>query len=51
MFNFNGQATDLLVVGRTYRWRVYASKDNVQSATGWELISMSEDQRGLITIQ
>lgn len=48
-YNSDGLATPL-VVGKTYRWRIYASK-NDNSATGWSLISMSEDQMGLITIK
>ena len=39
-----------LVSGKTYRWRVYASKDD-NSTGGWELISVSEDQRGLFTVE
>ncbi|MDH5366607.1 MAG: carboxypeptidase-like regulatory domain-containing protein [Cyclobacteriaceae bacterium] len=40
-----------LVSGKTYRWRIFASKNNQQSATGWELISVSEDQRGLFIVE
>jgi len=50
-FNSDGNATESLVSGNVYRWRVYASKNNVQSLTGWELISVSEDQQGLIIIE
>ncbi|MDH4192126.1 MAG: carboxypeptidase regulatory-like domain-containing protein [Betaproteobacteria bacterium] len=50
-FNSDGNATAALVSGRIYRWRIYASKNNVQSPTGWSLISASEDQLGLIKIQ
>lgn len=49
-FNFDGSATGELQPGKVYRWRVYASKDDNQSATGWRLISVSEDQTGLIRI-
>jgi len=49
-FNFDGSATAPLEPGRVYRWRIYASKDDNQSATGWRLISVSEDQVGLIKI-
>lgn len=49
-FNSDGNASSSLNSGEVYRWKVYASKDNSQSATGWELISVSEDQRGLIII-
>ena len=51
VFNFDGTASiSELVSGKTYRWRVYASKDSQQSTVGWELISVSEDQRGLFTV-
>lgn len=49
VYNSDGMATPL-VLGKTYRWKIYASK-NSSSAPGWSLISMSEDQMGLITIQ
>ena len=51
MFDSDGNATEALQIGKVYRWRIYASKDNTQSPTGWELISVSEDQRGLIIIE
>ena len=45
-YTYDGPA---LTAGKIYRWKVYASKD--QRATGtWSLISMSEDQMGLIKI-
>lgn len=47
-YTYNGPA---LTLGKTYRWRVYASKDDNQAATGWRLISMSEDQMGLFKPQ
>jgi len=50
-YNSDGTASAPLVSGKTYRWRIYASKNDNQSATGWSLISMSEDQMGLIAIQ
>lgn len=49
-FNFDGSASGDLEAGKVYRWRIYASKDDNQSATGWRLISVSEDQTGLIRI-
>lgn len=49
-YNSDNLASGPLVAGKTYRWRVYASKADT-SALGWHLISMSEDQMGLITIQ
>lgn len=39
-----------LEVGKVYRWRIFASKNDQNSPTGWTLISASEDQRGLIKI-
>ena len=50
-FNADNSATELLEAGKIYRWRVYASKDDVKEETGWKLISVSEDQQGLIKVQ
>lgn len=50
-FNFDGSATIAqLVDGQIYRWRIYASKDDQNSSTGWVLISASEDQKGIFRI-
>lgn len=50
-FNEDGNASiSGLVVGRTYRWKVYASKNDQNSPVGWTLISSSEDQLGLIKV-
>src|SRR5215204_1155712 len=50
-YNANATATiNNLVAGKIYRWRVYASKNDQNSPTGWTLISTSEDQVGLIRI-
>jgi len=49
-FNIDNNATEPLEVGKIYRWRVYASKDDVKEETGWKLISVSEDQQGLIKV-
>lgn len=46
----NAPAEDL-VSGKTYRWRIFASKNNQQSTVGWDLISVSEDQRGLFIVE
>ena len=46
----NSASVATLVPGRIYRWRIYASKDDAKSAVGWNLISASEDQMGLIKI-
>lgn len=50
VYNFDGTATAALQPGKIYRWKVYASKDDSKEATGWKLISVSEDQMGLIKI-
>ncbi|AHM62182.1 hypothetical protein D770_19665 [Flammeovirgaceae bacterium 311] len=50
VFNEDGSATRLLQPGKVYRWKVYVSKNDTQAATGWKLISVSEDQMGLIRI-
>lgn len=50
VYNSDGKATSELVAGKVYRWRIFASKNNVQSGT-WNLIAASEDQLGLIKIQ
>lgn len=49
-FNSDGNATENLEAGQIYTWRIYASKDAQQEATGWKLISVSEDQKGIIKI-
>jgi hypothetical protein len=49
-FNFDGKATSALVVGKVYRWKIYASKNNNQTGS-WNLIAASEEQRGLIKIK
>lgn len=48
VFNFDNSATKSLEPGKVYRWKVYASKNDNQSDSGWRLISVSEDQLGLI---
>ncbi len=49
-FNSDGTATEQLVVGKVYRWKVYVSKDDSREALGWKLISASEDQQGMVKI-
>ena len=51
VFNSDGKATSTLKSQNTYRWRIYSSKDDVSSSTGWKLISVSEEQRGLFIIK
>jgi hypothetical protein len=50
LFNSDGTATQTLHIGNVYRWRVYASKNSV-TVPPFTLISVSEDQQGLIVIQ
>ena len=51
VYNEDGNASvPALEVGKVYRWRIFASKDDNNSPTGWTLISGSEDQMGLIKI-
>ena len=50
VFDYDGTATQSLEPGKVYRWRVFVSKDDKQSTSGWRLISVSEDQLGLIKI-
>ena len=49
-YNADSTASESLQVGRMYRWRIYASKNDSREPTGWKLISASEEQRGLISI-
>ncbi|MBT28860.1 MAG: hypothetical protein CMO01_04285 [Thalassobius sp.] len=50
-YNSDGSASlAALEAGKTYRWRVFASKDDKNSDTGWTLISASEDQRGIFKV-
>ena len=46
-YNSDGNASELLQPGGIYRWRIYASKD-AGGGSSWNLISSSEEQRGLI---
>ena len=50
VYNFDETASSALIPGKVYRWRVYASKNDSKEATGWKLISVSEDQLGLIQL-
>lgn len=49
-FNADTTATEHLVAGKVYRWKIYVSKDDSGEPTGWKLISSSEDQRGIFKI-
>lgn len=51
VYNSDGKATAALKKGTIYRWKIYASKDDSKEASGWKLISVSEDQRGLFIIK
>ena len=50
-FNADGKATTALKSKSTYRWRIYASKDDNSLSLGWKLISVSEEAQGLFTIK
>lgn len=49
-YNSDGNATSELISGKVYRWRIFASKNNVQTGS-WNLIAASEDQEGLIKVK
>lgn len=49
-YNSDGKA-QALKTGTTYRWRIFASKDDAKEPNGWKLISVSEEQRGLFVIK
>lgn len=50
VFNIDANASEPLVDGETYRWRVYASKDAGGNSGDWNLISASEDQMGIFKV-
>ena len=50
VYNFDKTASSPLLPGKVYRWRIYASKNDSKEATGWKLISVSEDQMGIIKV-
>jgi len=47
VYNSDNSAKQPLQAGHYYRWRIYACK-NVTGTPSWKLISVSEDQMGLI---
>ena len=47
VYNSDNSAKQPLQAGHFYRWRIYACK-NVTGTPSWKLISVSEDQMGLI---
>lgn len=51
VFNSDNKASSTLKTNTIYRWRIYSSKDDSSSPTGWKLISVSEEQRGLFMIK
>ncbi len=51
VFNSDNKASSALKTNTIYRWRIYSSKDDTSSPTGWKLISVSEEQRGLFMIK
>lgn len=51
-YNADGTASIAsLQPGKVYRWRIFASKNDQNSSTGWTLISASEDQLGLFKVK
>lgn len=50
-YNSDGMASQDLESGKTYRWKIYASKDDNKEPTGWKLISSSEEQMGIFKVQ
>ncbi|MGD0754087.1 MAG: carboxypeptidase-like regulatory domain-containing protein [Bacteroidales bacterium] len=50
MYNSDGQATQALQNEHIYRWRIFASKDDSSDPRGWKIISVSEEQEGLIKV-
>jgi hypothetical protein len=51
IYNSDGTASQALESGNTYRWKIYASKDDTKEPTGWKLISSSEEQMGLFKVE
>lgn len=52
IYNSDGKASiPSLVSGKVYHWRIYSSKNDTNEPTGWKLISVSEDQMGLIKVE
>lgn len=43
-------AGPVLEYGKIYRWRVYASKNDIKETIGWKLISASEEAQGVFTV-
>lgn len=49
-YNNDGKATKALQIGQIYRWRIFASKNDSSDPRGWKIISVSEEQEGLIKV-
>jgi hypothetical protein len=49
VYSYDGQGLPL-ENGKIYRWKVYASKNDAQEATGWKLISSSEDAQSVFKV-
>ena len=49
VYSYDGQGLPL-ENGKIYRWKVYASKDDGTEATGWKLISASEEAQGVLKV-
>jgi hypothetical protein len=49
-YNEDGAASELLLDGEYYSWRIYASKDDNQDPLGWKIISASEEAQGVFQV-
>jgi hypothetical protein len=49
-YDSDGKASQALQNGHIYRWRIFASKDDSSDPRGWKIISVSEEQEGLIKV-
>jgi hypothetical protein len=50
IYNSDSKAV-ALVNGETYRWKIFASKNDTKEPEGWKLISSSEEAQGVFTVQ
>jgi Carboxypeptidase regulatory-like domain len=51
VYNSDGNALQPLQNGRIYRWRIFASENDISDPRGWKVISASEEQKGLIEVE
>jgi hypothetical protein len=50
VYNSDGNASQALQNGNIYRWRIFASKNDSGDPRGWKIISVREEQEGLIKV-